>query len=220
MNAPLLWREWREMSTTVWWCVAFTVLLAVNLRFVDEVIGVTVLGVILALFIGTASTVGDGSIRVREFLFSRPVRRDRLLRAKLVATLGTMNGMLLVVIAAIFLDLPAHFYGLAAETTFTDRLIHTDAPIWYPASLALANLVLLTVLVTRLLWGNRTVGVVIGIAEAFATGILLARLLSAWPDGFMALALLFFLVFLAVSVALAVLLSRGIRNLEITGGGA
>jgi len=56
MNRSLLWREWQEMASSVTWSFAALVFLCVTTRFIDEVIGISIAGVLLATILGNATT--------------------------------------------------------------------------------------------------------------------------------------------------------------------
>ena len=217
--SPLVKREWQEVRDAVLFAGAGVVFFAFTARILDEVIGVTLAGFLLAVTLGNASTYAERTPGVREFLLTRPVRRRRLLGAKLAVTLGILNGTLLFLVLCILTDLPAHFYGLFTETTLGVRIIENDAPVFYPAAIAFANAVLLLVLLLRARGRSPAAGNAIVVVGLLATGFLTARCLTAWPGSFLAVAAGTALLFLGMSAFLLLALVRAYDRLEITGGG-
>ena len=218
MRGPLVWREWRELSITFWWGTAGVVFLTMTVRIVDEVIGVAFLGVLLAITLGNAATLGDRSHRIREFILTRPVSRRQVIGAKLGLLLALVNGGMLVLIAIVMFDLPGKLYGLVAETTVNQRLYFIDAPLYYPAAVALANVLMLITVALRIFSASPATGGVIGIILALITGIATARVIALWPGSFALIALVTAVLFAAASVVLVLGIVRGFERLEITGG--
>jgi ABC-type transport system involved in multi-copper enzyme maturation permease subunit len=192
----------------------------VTTRFVDEVIGISVTGIFLALILGNATTGSDRSTRVREFLLTRPIRRSRFLMVKLGMAFGTLNLALGLMLLIVGLDLPAHFYGLVAETTLGDRLWKVDAPVFYPAAIAFANLVLALVLYTRLFARSPSIGFVLGLILSIAAGMTVARLIAAWPHLLVTISLGICVVSLAGTIVTLSHMRGRFMRLEVTGGGS
>jgi len=220
MNRSLIWREWQEMASSVTWCFAALSFLCVTTRFVDEVIGISVTGVLLALILGTATTGSDRSPRVREFLLTRPIRRSRFLLVKLGMAFGTLNLALILMLLIVWLDLPAHLYGLVADTTLGERIWRVDAPVFYPAGIAFANLILALVLYTRIFARSPSIGVALGLLLSIAAGMTLARFIATWPHLLPTISLGFCAVSLVGAVVTLSLMRGRFVRLEVTGGGS
>lgn len=219
MNRPLLWREWQEMASSVTWAFAALVFVSVTTRFVDEVTGISIAGALLGLVLGNAVTGSDRSPRVREFLLTRPVRRTRFLFVKVAISFGTLNAALLFLCLMTWFDLPARFYGLFTETNLGERLWSIDAPIFYPAGIAFANLVLALVLSLRVLAKSPSIGTAVGIILPIVTGMTVARLIASSPHLFEAIALGLTAVSLVGTIFVLSELRRRFVRLEVTGGG-
>lgn len=220
MNRALLWREWQEMASPVLWIFAALVLLGVVTRFVDEVVGVSICGVSIAIILGNASTAGDRSPRIREFLLTRPVSRGRLLAVKAGLAFGTLNAFVFGLGLLTWFDLPARFFHLFAETTLGERMFDTEVPVFYPAGILYANMVLALVLHLRILGRNPAAGPVLAVLMTVVTGLSLHRLLDTWPDRLVPIALALAALFLVATVCLLVWLRSRFEALEITGGEA
>ena len=220
MNRSLIWREWQEMASSVTWAFAALVFGVVTTRFIDDAMGVTITGAVLGMILGNAMTASERSVRVREFLLTRPANRARLIRVKLLLAFGLLNLTMGAVVLCIALDLPRAVYGLVAETTLGRRLISVDAPIVYPAAFAYANCVLALVLHRRLFARNPGLGTVLALILSVATGMAAARLFSMWPHRFGALAFGFAAVFVIAALVLVIRIRHRFAAMEVSGGGA
>jgi len=139
---------------------------------------------------------------------------------KLGIAFGTLNVALLLMVLIAWLDLPAHLYGLVAETTLGDRLWPVDAPICYPAAIAFANLILALVLTARIFARTPSVGTALGIILPIAVGMSVARLIATWPHLMGTIALGLCAASLAGTIVVLSELRRRFVRLEVTGGGS
>ncbi len=219
MNRALLWREWQEMASPVTWVFAGLVLLGVVTRFVDDVIGVSICGIGIAIVIGNAATGSDRPSRIREFLLTRPVSRRRFLGMKLALAFGTLNAFVFALGLLVWLDLPARFFHLFAETALGERMFYTDIPVFYPAAILYANLILSLVMYARVFGRNPSMGFITAVIVTLVTGLSLQRLFSTWPDQLVPIALSLAVLFLVVTGVLVQILRSRFDVLEVTGGG-
>ncbi|MEN8150037.1 MAG: hypothetical protein ABFS86_09450 [Planctomycetota bacterium] len=220
MNRALLWREWQEMASPVCWLFAGAVFLGVLTRFVDEVVGLSIAGAAIAIVIGNAATGSDRSPRIREFLLTRPANRGRILCVKTALAFGTLNAFLFGLGTMIWLDLPARFFHLFVESTLGERVIHTDVPVFYPAGILYANLVLAIVLYARIFARNPATGPMLGIVLTLVTGLTVQRVLSGGMDRLGLIALTSAALFLVAIAVLMLRLRKRFEVLEVTGGGS